>query len=73
MEHNFDLAAANLQIIIELRKEILRIIIFFVSFIKEMENRTFLSTILLRLQLLKRIKAYKMKEAYHEFHDTLLD
>jgi hypothetical protein len=53
MEHNFDLAAANLQIIIELRKEILRIIIFFVSFIKEMENRTFLLTILLRLQLLK--------------------
>ena len=53
MEHKFDLAAANLQIIIELRKEILRIIIFFVSFIKEMENRTFLLTILLRLQLLK--------------------
>lgn len=50
---NFDLAAANLQIIIELRKEILCIIIFFVSFIKEMENRTFLLTILLRLQLLK--------------------
>jgi hypothetical protein len=53
MEHNFDLAAANLQIIIELRKEILRIIYFFISFLKEMENRTFLSTILLRLQLLK--------------------
>ena len=58
MEHNFDLAAANLQIIIELRKEMLRIIYFFISFLKEMENRTFLSTILLRLQLIKikRIK-----------------
>lgn len=53
MEHNFDLAAANLQIIIELRKEMLRIIYFFISFLKEMENRTFLPTILLRLQLLK--------------------
>ncbi len=53
MEHNFDLAAANLQIIIELRKEMLRIIYFFISFLKEMENRTFLSIILLRLQLLK--------------------
>ena len=52
-EHNFDLAAANLQIIIELRKEMLRIIYFFISFLKEMENRTFLPTILLRLQLLK--------------------